>query len=72
MGDSIQYVPLWKVEPDREQPRKIFNEEALQELANSISQYGVIEPILVEEKEGYYSIIAGERRWRTANIAKIK
>ena len=72
MGDSIQYVPLWKVEPDREQPRKIFNEEALQELANSISQYGVIEPILVEEKEGYYSIIAGERRWRAAKIAKIR
>ena len=72
MSDSIQYVPLWKVEPDRDQPRKIFDEDALKDLANSISLHGIIEPIIVEEKSGYYCIIAGERRWRAAKIAGLK
>ena len=72
MSDAIQYVPIWKVEPDREQPRKIFDESTLQDLAASISQHGIIEPIIAEEKSGYYCIIAGERRWRAAKIANLR
>lgn len=66
------YVKITKVEPNREQPRKIFDEDALQELADSIKQFGVISPILVQEREDYYQIIAGERRWRAAKIAGLK
>lgn len=60
------------VEPNRDQPRKNFNEDALQELAESIKQYGIIQPIVVSKKENYYEIIAGERRWRAAKIAGLK
>ena len=65
-------VPISKVEPDREQPRKFFNEDALQELAESIKQYGVFQPLLVQMEKDYYKIIAGERRWRAAKIAGLK
>lgn len=65
-------VPISKVEPDREQPRKFFNEDALQELADSIKQYGVFQPLLVQKEKDYYKIIAGERRWRAAKIAGLK
>ena len=65
-------VPISKVEPDREQPRKFFNEDALQELAESIKQYGVFQPLLVQKEKDYYKIIAGERRWRAAKIAGMK
>jgi ParB family transcriptional regulator, chromosome partitioning protein len=65
-------VKLSEVEPNRKQPRKHFDEEALQELADSIKKYGVIQPLLVEKKEKYYEIIAGERRWRAAKIAGLK
>ena len=65
-------VPISKVEPDREQPRKFFNEDALQELAESIKQYGVFQPLLVQKEKDYYKIIAGERRWRAAKIAGLK
>lgn len=61
-----------KVEPNRDQPRKEFDEDALLELADSIKQYGVLQPLIVQKKEGYYEIIAGERRWRAAKLAGIK
>ncbi len=65
-------VKLSEVEPNREQPRKHFDEESLQELADSIKKYGIIQPLLVEKKENYYEIIAGERRWRAAKLAGLK
>lgn len=63
---------ITKVEPNREQPRKKFDEDALMELADSIKQYGVLEPILVQPRGDYYEIISGERRWRAAKIAGLK
>lgn len=60
------------IEPNREQPRKSFDKEALEELADSIRQFGIIQPIVVQKKDDYYEIIAGERRWRAAKLAKIK
>lgn len=63
-------LPITKVEPRDEQPRSVFDDEKLQELADSISQYGVIQPITVRKREnGYYQIIAGERRWRASRLA---
>ena len=70
--DGVVKVKISKVEPNREQPRKNFDEDALQELAESIKQFGVLQPILVQERDDYYEIIAGERRWRAANIAGLK
>ena len=61
-----------KVEPNREQPRKKFDEDALVELAESIKQFGVLQPLLVQAKGTYYEIIAGERRWRAAKLAGLK
>ena len=61
-----------EIEPNRSQPRKKFNEDALQELADSIKQFGIIQPLVVQKREDYYEIIAGERRWRAAKIADIK
>ena len=61
-----------KVEPNREQPRKNFDEDALLELSESIKQFGVLQPLLVQDKKGYYEIIAGERRWRAAKMAGLK
>ena len=65
-------VKLSLVEPNREQPRKHFDEDGLLELAESIKQYGILQPLLVQEKSGYYEIIAGERRWRAAKLAGVK
>lgn len=65
-------LSILDVEPNREQPRKVFDEEALQELAESIRQYGVLSPILVQKNGDYYEIIAGERRWRAAKLAGLK
>ena len=62
-------IKIIEIEPNRNQPRKNFNQELLEELADSIKQYGVIQPIVVSKKEDYYEIIAGERRWRAAKIA---
>ena len=67
--EIVQNLKLIDIEPNREQPRKTFDEDALSELAESIKRYGVIQPIVVTEKAGYYAIIAGERRWRAAKIA---
>ena len=61
-----------EIEPNRSQPRKFFNEEALKELAESLKTHGMIEPIVVKKRDGYYEIIAGERRWRAAKLAKLK
>ncbi len=65
-------VRISQVEPNREQPRKIFDEDALIELSESIKQYGVLQPLLVQKKDNYYEIIAGERRWRAAKLAGVK
>ncbi len=67
---ELQFLPISKVEPRIDQPREIFNEESLQELSESIAQYGLIQPITARKLDsGYYQIIAGERRWRAARLA---
>ena len=71
-NDVLKNLKITEVEPNRNQPRKNFNQEALEELAESIKEYGLIQPIIVTEKEGYYSIIAGERRWRACKIAGLE
>ncbi len=63
---------ITKIEPNREQPRKNFDEDALEELAESIKQHGVLQPIVVQDRKTYYEIIAGERRWRAAKKAGLK
>lgn len=68
-NDILKTLKITEVEPNRDQPRKRFDQEALEELAQSISEYGLIQPIVVTKKDGYYSIIAGERRWRASKIA---
>ena len=65
-------VKLSKIEPNKEQPRRNFDEDSLIELSESIKQHGIIQPIIVQEKNGYYEIIAGERRWRAAKLAGLK
>ena len=70
--DGTLMVKLSKVEPNREQPRKNFDEDSLQELAESLKQFGMLQPILVQNRGDYYEIIAGERRWRAAKIAGLK
>lgn len=73
-ADSITQLPLTKIERNPNQPRKKFDQQALEELAESIRLHGVITPITVRrgEKDGYYQIIAGERRWRAARLAGLK
>ena len=67
-----QLLPIYKVEPNRDQPRQDFDEEELQSLAESIALHGILQPLTVRElNNGYYQIIAGERRWRAARIAKL-
>lgn len=65
-------IKVTAIEPNRDQPRKDFNEEAMGELAESMKQYGVLQPLLVQKKGDYYEIIAGERRWRAAKLAGLK
>lgn len=72
LSDQPKMVSIYEVEPDREQPRKEFDSEGLEELAQSIRQYGILQPILVNKAEGYYKIIAGERRWRAAKLAGVE
>lgn len=69
-SDTI--LKITEVEPNRNQPRKNFDEDLLQELADSIKQYGIIQPLIVQKRDDYYEIIAGERRWRAAKIAGLK
>lgn len=66
------FVDINSVEPNREQPRKNFDEDALQELSESIKQFGLLQPILVQDRKTYYEIIAGERRWRASKMAGLK
>ena len=63
---------VYKRQPNREQPRKHFDEDALLELSESIKQFGIIQPLIVQKRENYYEIIAGERRWRAAKMAGLK
>ncbi len=71
-GEKILNLKINDVEPNRNQPRKKFDEEAIEELANSIKNYGLIQPIVVAKKDNYYEIIAGERRWRASKKAGLK
>lgn len=66
------YLKISLVEPNRRQPRKNFDENSMEELAESVKQYGIIQPLIVRKKENYYEIIAGERRWRAAKMAGLK
>ena len=68
-GEVVQNLKITEVEPNRNQPRKQFDEEALEELSESIKRYGLIQPIIVTKKDGYYQIVAGERRWRASKKA---
>ena len=68
-NDTLKNLKITEVEPNRDQARKRFDEEALEELAGSIKEYGLIQPIVVTKKDDYYSIVAGERRWRASKIA---
>ncbi len=65
-------LKITEVEPNREQPRRNFDEDSLLELADSIRQFGVLQPLIVQKRDGYYEIIAGERRWRAAKMAGLK
>lgn len=69
---GVQMMKINEVEPNRDQPRKNFDEDALLELSDSIKQFGVLQPLLVRKRKDYYEIIAGERRWRAAKIAGVK
>ncbi len=71
-GEKETLVKITSVEPNRKQPRKNFDEDALQELSDSIKQFGLIQPILVQDRKDHYEIIAGERRWRAAKMAGLK
>lgn len=70
--ENLRSLKITEVEPNRDQPRKNFKQEALEELAESIKTYGIIQPIVVTKKDGYYSIVAGERRWRAAKLAGLE
>ena len=69
---NLKTLRITEVEPNREQPRKNFNQESLEELSESIKTYGIIQPIVVSKENGYYAIIAGERRWRAAKLAGLE
>ena len=68
-GERVELIKITQIEPNRDKPRKKFDEEKLDELASSIKQYGVIQPIIVMPKDDYYQIVAGERRWRASKKA---
>lgn len=71
-GEAVIKLRLSLVEPKRDQPRQYFDDHSIDELADSISQYGIISPLLVQKKDQYYEIVAGERRWRAAKKAGLK
>lgn len=70
--EGEQLININKIEPNHEQPRRNFEEDSLLELADSIKQFGVLQPLIVQKRHDYYEIIAGERRWRAAKMARIK
>ncbi len=72
VGSGDSYLDINKVEPNREQPRKKFDEDSLEELSESIKQHGILEPLIVVKKDDYFMIVAGERRWRAAKMAGLK
>ena len=71
-NENLKTLKITEVEPNREQPRKMFNQESLEELADSIKTYGVIQPIVVSKQDGYFGIVAVERRWRAAKLAGLQ
>lgn len=71
-NQSEMMVSITEIEPNQEQPRKNFDEDAMQELADSIRQFGIIQPLLLKKRENGYEIVAGERRWRAARLAGLK
>ena len=71
-NENLKTLKITEVEPNRDQPRKNFKQESLEELAESIKTYGVIQPIVVSKQDGYYGIVAGERRWRAAKLAGLE
>lgn len=68
-NDVLKNLKITEIEPNRDQARKVFDKEALEELADSIKVYGLIQPIVVTKEDGYYGIVAGERRWRASKLA---
>lgn len=72
LDKDVVFIATTKIEPNREQPRKYFDEDALLELSESIKQYGILQPLLVQDKKDYFEIITGERRWRAAKMAGLK
>lgn len=72
LSEKVVHLRISLVEPKRDQPRKYFDDQSIEELADSISQFGIISPLLVQKKDDYYEIIAGERRWRAAKRAGLK
>ena len=70
--EIVQSVKVIEIEPNKDQPRRSFPTESIEELAKSIEKYGVIQPIIVTKQDGYYEIVAGERRWRAAKEAGLK
>lgn len=71
-SDRVLYIDINDIKPNANQPRKNFNEEKIRELADSIVEHGIIQPLVVRESDGFYEIVAGERRWRAARIAGLK
>ncbi len=71
-GENVVEIDINKIEPNRSQPRKHFDEEALEALAESIKEHGVIQPVILNKKDEFYELIAGERRWRASKIAGMK
>ncbi len=69
--DRVQRVPLHRIRPSALQPRKEFSPESLQELADSIREQGIVQPLIVRERDGFFELIAGERRWRAAQMLKL-
>ena len=70
-NEMVYHLKVSEIEPNKDQPRRIFDEDSLNELAESIKKYGVIQPIIVSKKDDYYQIVAGERRWRASKIAGV-
>lgn len=70
--EIVQKIKVIEIEPNKNQPRRTFHSESIEELAKSVEQYGVIQPIIVTKQNGYYEIVAGERRWRAAKKAGLK
>ncbi len=70
--EIVESIKVIEIEPNKNQPRRNFPAESIEELAKSIEKYGVIQPIIVTKQDGYYEIVAGERRWRAAKKAGLK